>query len=336
MVKILTFKRGNSASGDVIQRLATHTGLEDYRLWQWDVPSSTFKAATPGSFSLSARTLLFIHGTFSSTQGCFGTLSAGYGDSWIARVANTHHYDQILALDYPTILVGPDANAAVLQALLGGPIAGEWDVITHSQGGLVAKALSQTPGMKLHKGALAACANGVGYFTAGWTLAKFLSVAKCLIGEAGNPMGAFLTGLAQHSAEFFLNQPGCQAMTPGSPALAKLLGPALAPVPEFRPVAGDYDSSLVANLPWYKRWAENGLDLVIKGFLGDRHDWVVGCPQQVILDPSTAAPGWNPTPNPIPTVPSTHTTYFGRASVQIALSSYLVGASILGAFATNP
>jgi hypothetical protein len=132
VVKVLTFRRENSNSNDVMLRVAEQCGVESHKLWKWDAGSGCFVSISPGSVDLTARTLLFIHGTFSSTAEAFADLSAGATKSWIARVLAARHYSQILGFDYPTILVGPQANAAALRTFLGGDIQGQWDILTHS------------------------------------------------------------------------------------------------------------------------------------------------------------------------------------------------------------
>lgn len=325
VVKVLTFRRGNSTSNDVMLRIAQQSDVESHKLWKWDAGSGCFVSIPPGGADLKARTLLFIHGTFSSTASAFADLSAGATTSWIAQVLAAGPYTQILGFDYPTIMMGPQANAAALHTFLGGDIQGQWDILTHSQGGLVGKSLSLEPGLPVNLGALVACANGVGYFTVGWGVAKALSLAKAVLGKAGHPIGAFISGLAQHSAEFFLNLPGPQAMTPGSPQLHAILdGTPITPTAAYLPVNGDFDASLIADHPWYQRWAENGLDLLIQQLLGKRNDWVVGTQEQL-----NVAPGNLDSAPPPAAIASTHTTYFGRPAVQDLISRRLTGRSIV-------
>lgn len=82
------------------------------------------------------RILLLIHGTFSRTPGGFGA----FGPS-LETLAP--HYDAILAFDHPSVSVSPSANIAWLGSSLPSGIRVEADVITHSRGGLVGRALAE-------------------------------------------------------------------------------------------------------------------------------------------------------------------------------------------------
>ncbi|MBU9943470.1 MAG: alpha/beta hydrolase [Dermatophilaceae bacterium] len=82
------------------------------------------------------RILLLIHGTFSRTPG-------GFGVFWSALDTLAPHYDAILAFDHPSVSVSPSANIAWLASSLPRGIRVEADVITHSRGGLVGRALAE-------------------------------------------------------------------------------------------------------------------------------------------------------------------------------------------------
>lgn len=145
------------------------------------------------------------------------------------------------------------------------------------------------------QGALVACANGVGYFTAGWKVAKLLTVAKALLRGTGHPVLAFITGMAQHSAQYFLKLPGCRAMTPGSDWLESVA--AVEPTvqrPTYLPVIGDFAPRSLKGAGLFRRWGARGLDLLIMPILGRRHDWVVGTRRQAIMPPRTYARGFDP------------------------------------------
>ncbi len=86
---------------------------------------------------LGGRALLFLHGTFSSTLG-FQGLERGT----VERLA--HAYEgRVLALDHPTVTQTPEENAAwLLSQVPPGTSPWELDVVCHSRGGLVARALA--------------------------------------------------------------------------------------------------------------------------------------------------------------------------------------------------
>lgn len=87
----------------------------------------------------TGRSLLFLHGTFTTSHGSFGglptdtmtALSAAYGG-------------RVIALDHPSLSVDPVANARALVDRVRAAGAGtslDVDVLAHSRGGLVARAL---------------------------------------------------------------------------------------------------------------------------------------------------------------------------------------------------
>lgn len=85
----------------------------------------------------AGRALLFIHGTCSTSQGGFGALGAS---TWAQL---SHRYDgRLFSYDHPTLSVDPLANVDTLAGLL--PTGGRLDVdiVAHSRGGLVARALA--------------------------------------------------------------------------------------------------------------------------------------------------------------------------------------------------
>ncbi len=87
-----------------------------------------------------ARVLLFIHGTFSSTAGSFGALSAyPWGKAFLKDARE--QYDHVLGYDHPTLSVDPVENANDLRERLR-PLGDVYmDVVTYSRGGLVYRSL---------------------------------------------------------------------------------------------------------------------------------------------------------------------------------------------------
>ena len=87
------------------------------------------------------RILLFVHGTFDSTVGAFGSLARGPGKDFLARAIAD--YDAVIGFDHRTLSVDPLANARDLLARLSASRVdgAAVDVICHSRGGLVARSL---------------------------------------------------------------------------------------------------------------------------------------------------------------------------------------------------
>lgn len=84
--------------------------------------------------------LLFVHGTFSTTEGGFGGLT---GDT---RKALYEKYNgRVIAYDHPTIADDPIENARRFFEIAGDREL-ELDVVCHSRGGLVSRAIAERPG----------------------------------------------------------------------------------------------------------------------------------------------------------------------------------------------
>ena len=91
------------------------------------------------------RVLLFVHGTFSSTRGGFGALTAApWGCAFLD--AAVEQYDAVIGYDHRTLSEDPKKNAEAMLAALrtvdwkGTP---QFDIITHSRGGLVFRSLTE-------------------------------------------------------------------------------------------------------------------------------------------------------------------------------------------------
>jgi hypothetical protein len=86
------------------------------------------------------RALLFIHGTCSTSQGGFGALDA---EVWGQL---SHRYDdRVFAYDHPTLSVDPLTNVNTLAMLVPPGVQLDVDIVAHSRGGLVARALACAP-----------------------------------------------------------------------------------------------------------------------------------------------------------------------------------------------
>ena len=90
----------------------------------------------------SGRSLLFLHGTFSSPRGAFGAM-----DPRLMRTLDERYEGRMWAFHHPTVSVDPASNAEALASLLSDAPAGgrdlSVDVIAHSRGGLVARELAE-------------------------------------------------------------------------------------------------------------------------------------------------------------------------------------------------
>ncbi|MFY0735169.1 MULTISPECIES: DUF7379 domain-containing protein [Aurantimonas] len=115
--------------------------IRDYNINDWRVGDRPPQVSLP--VGEPARILLMIHGTFSSTVGSFGALSATEGGRAFLGSAFVH-YDAVIAFDHRTLSESPQENAAaIMEALAGLSIAPEStvDMIGFSRGGLVTRVL---------------------------------------------------------------------------------------------------------------------------------------------------------------------------------------------------
>ncbi len=85
------------------------------------------------------RTLLLVHGTFSSIRGGFGSFRRSTLEELHSRYGG-----RVLAFDHPTVSRSPADNAAWLGDLLRAEqVRLDVDLITHSRGGLVGRVLAE-------------------------------------------------------------------------------------------------------------------------------------------------------------------------------------------------
>lgn len=86
-----------------------------------------------------ARTLLLVHGTFSSIENFLGELNATDNAAGRAFLADAlRDYEQVLGFGHPTLSVSPILNAVDLASLFAG-VRSEVHVVAHSRGGLVTR-----------------------------------------------------------------------------------------------------------------------------------------------------------------------------------------------------
>jgi hypothetical protein len=113
------------------------------------------------------RILLMVHGTFSSTEGSFGALSAyPWGKRFLeGALAN---YDAVVGFDHPTLSVTPYQNAIDILEMLRGAgwaAAPSIDAVAFSRGGLVLRSLiedllpTQPWPVRVERAVFVACTN---------------------------------------------------------------------------------------------------------------------------------------------------------------------------------
>lgn len=298
IIKILTFKRKiksdeglireaiKSLNTDTIVQEGAHRlfGEKKYKLHKFDVASNTFDPITHFDIDFDKKTLLLIHGTFSTIEGSYGgTYLSKYSpvNVVLQDLINSGQYEQILGFDHPTITHGAVENVEKLYKMLGNnKFTKRVNLMGTSRGALVCKQLANDSNnihFEIEKILTFSGANGVGYFTAGDLAVKFLSIWK----KTGGPVGKVIAVFAQFSLTRFLKMPGCQVMTIGSNSLNAILNKD--PKNDFtiyQCVGADWNRKLYRSR--WKRLPAVLLDATLKIVLGLKHDWVVNTKNQLI------------------------------------------------------
>jgi triacylglycerol esterase/lipase EstA (alpha/beta hydrolase family) len=242
-----------------------------------------------------ARTLLLIHGTFSTAQAAFEQLPHDTLDALAGLYGN-----RIIAFDHPTLSESPDQNLERFLEMLPPGTDLEIDMITHSRGGLVGREITERQD---------------GYPNAGRRLrvrrAVFVAAPHrgTVITDSGHgiqmldhytnlftnlPDDAFticmealfmVAKLVYHGSVRAL--PGLRSMHPGGDYLARLNSGAAhenryyALGANFRPAG----TSLLSRLGW------TAADTVVNGVFGEENDGVV--PTAGCYDVGAAAGGFS-------------------------------------------
>ena len=241
--------------------------------------------------------LVFIHGTFSDTQGTFGKLWTNHPQR--VRALFSFYGNRVYGLDHPTLGVSPIANAVTLARAL--PEGARLCLVTHSRGGLVAEVLAHvcanaggnlkpfagaqyeaqraeieeltslvtTKKIQVERVVRVACP-ARGTLLASKRLDAYISVFKWTLQLAGIPVAPelveFLGAVAQRRTDP-LQIPGLAAQMPDSPLVQWLHSVDKQIDGQLRVVAGDLEGDSV--IAWLKTlladafyWTDN--DLVVQ------------------------------------------------------------------------
>ena len=113
-----------------------HAGLRLVRATPGGQRFETTKEGLMPAFA--GRTLVIVHGTFSSSKNSLNEYSATEEGRKFLHDALARYNGQVLVFDHPTLSVSPFINGLDLARGLAG-IAGDVDVIAHSRGGVVTR-----------------------------------------------------------------------------------------------------------------------------------------------------------------------------------------------------
>ncbi|SEQ16501.1 CHAT domain-containing protein [Solimonas aquatica] len=249
------------------------------------------------------RSLLFLHGTFSNTQGSFGKL---LGEGYLAQLRKRYD-NRVYAFEHYTVSRSLEENAqALLAALPEGQH--EFDVVSYSRGGLLLRTLAEQPerfgaqGARfvLHHGVLLATPN------AGTPLATperwedtFGMVANLLeLFPGDNPwvMGASFVadGLVWLASKLSGSLDGLSDMDGAGSTISALQAGSGPRSGAYSAVGANYNPNAAL---WQKL-----LDIGVDSFFGGANDLVV---------PTDGAWRVDPTVSPAPVVPAPRVACFG-------------------------
>jgi hypothetical protein len=233
----------------------------------------------------SQKTLLLIHGTFSSVNGSFGELlesniSDPSNRSLFHKLIENNSFDQIIAFNHPTASHSVKENVNWLLKLLENKIfTHPVDIITTSRGALIAETLSSYDKaygiIKINKLLTFAPAHGSDLLKVAKGFDRMLSMLKKTSSQAG---WGYVLGISQFSINAIRTQPGLEVMMPESEELKKILSANPIEQIKIKAMVGDYDAILVEKR--FKRWLANGFDKLLWLAFKSENDWVIGCTEQ--------------------------------------------------------
>ncbi len=142
IIQVITFPISHVV-GEAAQFAARRWDTEHHppqvRAYGPDFQLTELSAADRARLS-AGRTLLFVHGTFSTTEGAFNRLPAETMEALHRR-----YEGRVIAYDHPTIADDPSVNARTFYDIVG-DLPMEIDIVCHSRGGLVARSIAERPG----------------------------------------------------------------------------------------------------------------------------------------------------------------------------------------------
>lgn len=305
-LKILTFPRTESnlksyaekaiKNINRVEDLATglahsalhHIGAKKYALYK-------FKSTETGDqfvqlddnreIDETKKTLLLIHGTFSTVNGSFEELTMNVADgtenrSLLKKLIDSNTYEQIIGFNHPTASHSVAQNVDALLELFGNKVFSKpVDIITTSRGALIAEVLVSNSKayrvMRVNKIMTFAPAHGSHLLIAAKGLDTLLSMLRKTATKAG---WGYVLAIAQFSIGAIRTQPGLEVMMPDSKELKDILSQNPISEVKIKAMVGDYHSSLIERN--FVRWGANGLDKLLWLLFRSDNDWVIGCPEQ--------------------------------------------------------
>lgn len=278
----------DSIVGDLVNTTSNKIGKSKYALYKFQNvrdQQSLIEIQDINEIDEHKKTLLLIHGTFSTVLKSFGELletddsDADYGQ-FFNKLIEKKVFEQIIAFNHPTASSSIQQNVDELLGLLKDKIFTQpVDIITTSRGALVAEKLcAYDKGyrkIKINKLLTFAPAHGSDLLNVTKGLDRMLSMMKKTSSKAG---WGYILAISQFSINAISKQPGLAVMMPDSEELKSILGANPIDEIKIKAMVGDYDKSLFDKK--FKRWIRNGLDKLLWLAFKSENDWIIGCPEQ--------------------------------------------------------
>ena len=209
--------------------------------------------------------LLFVHGIFSTCNGAFGAI--GEDPAVWASLRTAYGNGRIIGYDHPTVSVGPEDNAIDFLAQIPDGVTLDVDIVCHSRGGLVARALAGQSSAVPNAGAklnvrrivFAATPNGGSQIAVpnNWgalidRVSSVLTLPSTVLPVPIDEITSILAGVLEIikavAVDTTVNLPGLEDMKPGSDLLARL-GAFSGTAPEYFAAASEFEPGpVLANL----------------------------------------------------------------------------------------
>jgi hypothetical protein len=136
---LLKEKAATLAASAIAKAVDGHVSAGVHRLHRDDVPALTQRSVERSLPRFDDPLLVFVHGTFSSTEGTFSKLWTQHPQR--VRALFDRYHDSVVALEHPTLGASPVGNALALARTLAPRT--RLHLVTHSRGGLVAEVLAR-------------------------------------------------------------------------------------------------------------------------------------------------------------------------------------------------
>lgn len=232
------------------------------------------------------KTLLLIHGTFSTIEKSYGELcdpsiSEGMQKfSPLQKILQSTDFEQVIGFEHPTASQSVDDNVKNFHELmLGLTFSKPVSIITSSRGALVGESIichtKTSEFFTVDKMMTFAPAHGSDLLTLGKGIDRFLSLLRNLTTTTG---WGYAIALAQFSFDAILTQPGLNDMVPDSAKIKSLESMVPNHPVQIQAMVGDFDKTLVSKK--FVRIAAVGFDALIRLAFKSETDWVIGCPEQ--------------------------------------------------------